>query len=128
MSARLSTTNHVILAGTVALAASLAATAAFAEGDNWRRKLIDAEQQKEQAAIEQGRYTGSLTRREYRGLLSEQQRIADLERKAKEDGYVSRREFRDIRQAQEQANQHITQEANDGQVSFWRRWLYRSRY
>jgi hypothetical protein len=128
MSARLSTAHHVILAGTVALAASLAATAAFAEGDNWRRKAIDAEQQKEQAAIEQGRYNGGLTRREYRGLVNEQQRIADLERKAKEDGYVSRREFRDIRQAQAEANQHINQEANDGQVSFWRRWLYRSRY
>jgi hypothetical protein len=128
MSARISTAQHIILSGTVAMAASLVATVAFAEGDNWRRKLIDAEQQKEQAAIEQGRYNGGLTRREYRGLLAEQERIADLERKAKEDGYVSKREFRDIRQAQSEANQRIAQEANDGQVSLWRRWLYRSRY
>lgn len=120
--------RKIISTTTLILAVAAIATPALAEGDSWRRKAIDTEQWKEKSTIEQGRYNGELTRREYRQLLSEQQRIADLEKKAQSDGYVSRREFREIREAQGDASKHINQEAKDGQVSFWRRWLYRSRY
>lgn len=122
------TARKSILTTTLILAAAALVTPVLAEGDSWRRKAIDTEQWKEKSAIEQGRYEGGLTRREYRQLLTEQQRIADLEKKAQSDGYLSRREFREIREAQADAGKHIEQETKDGQVSFWRRWLYRSRY
>lgn len=122
------TARKFILTTSLILAAAAVTTPALAEGDNWRRKAIDSEQSREKSTIEQGRYSGELTRREYRQLVNEQQRIADIEKKAQADGYVSRREFREIREAQAEASQHIKQETSDGQVSFWRRWLYRSRY
>jgi hypothetical protein len=122
------TARKSILTTTLVLAAAALATPVLAEGDDWRRKAIDTEQWKEKSAIEQGRYSGDLTRREYRQLVNEQQRIADLEKKAQADGYISRREFREIREAQSDAGKHIEHETKDGQVSFWRRWLYRSRY
>jgi uncharacterized membrane protein YebE (DUF533 family) len=101
---------------------------ALAAGDSWRQKQIDETQAREAGQIEAGRYKGDLTRREYRDLLAEQNRIAEMERKAKADGYVSKREFREIREAQVNASQHIKSESTDGQVSFWRKWLYNSRY
>jgi hypothetical protein len=116
-----------ILTGSIILAAAAFSTTAFAD-ESWRKQQIDEVQAREAAAIEQGRYKGDLTRREYRELLAEQARIANLERKAKEDGYVSRREYREIKEAQSSAARHIDSETSDGQVSFWRRWLYRSRY
>lgn len=126
MSARLSTARHLILTGSVALATAFVATGAFADDD--RKAAIERMHAREAAAIEQGRYNGSLTRREYRELLAEQARLAEMERKAKADGHISRREFREIREAHAEANRHIAAETSDGQISFWRRWLYRSRY
>jgi Spy/CpxP family protein refolding chaperone len=90
--------------------------------------LIDRTQAAQREAIEQGRYSGQLTRREYRGLLNEQQKIEDLERRAKADGHISRREFEEIRKAQAAAGAHIKDDASNGKVSLWRKWLYRSRY
>jgi hypothetical protein len=119
--------RKAILTGSVVLAAVALANPAFADEAS-RRKQIDEIQAREAAAIEQGRYKGDLTRREYRELLSEQAHVAALEKKAKEDGYVSRREYREIKDAQINAAKHIDSESSDGQVSFWRRWLYRHRY
>jgi hypothetical protein len=121
-------TAKTSLISSLLVAASVLATPAAAEGDNWRRKAIDTEQWRENAAIEQGRYKGDLTRREYRQLKAEQERIAAMEKKAYEDGYVSRREFREIREAQADASKHIREETSDGQKSFWRRWLYLNRF
>ena len=93
-----------------------------------RRRQIDEIQAREARQIEEGRYKGDLNRREYRDLLAEQNRIAEMERRAKADGHVSRREFREIREAQANAAQHIRSESTDGQVSLWRKWLYNHRY
>jgi hypothetical protein len=114
----------IILASTLILAS---AGAASAGGDTWRQRAIDDVQAREARQIEDGRYNGNLTRREYRQLQGEQARIADLERQAKSDGYVSKREFRAIRDAQADASDHIKSESTDGQKSFWRRWLYQTR-
>ncbi len=113
----------VLLASVLAIAGAAAAAA-----DHGRAERIDEDQAKQSSAIETGRYNGGLTRREYRELQAEQARIRDLEARAKADGHVSRQEFREIRDAQTNADQHIKAEADDGQISFWRRWLYRSRY
>jgi CRISPR/Cas system-associated endoribonuclease Cas2 len=93
-----------------------------------RQRDIDATQAREAREIEQGRFNGNLTRSEYRALLAEQARIRDLERAALADGRISKREYREIHAAQNNAVRHIQAESNDGQVSFWRRWLYRNRY
>ncbi len=107
-----------------AAALVISATSAFAYGED----TIDANQDVQKNRIEQGRYSGQLTRREYRQLLAEQARIAELERAAKADGRMSWREYRDIHEAQNEAYRHINAENQDGQVSFWRRWFYSSRY
>jgi hypothetical protein len=92
------------------------------------QKAIDAEQAREAARIEQGRYNGNLTRREYRDLKAEQDSIAAMERRANADGHISKREYRSIHEAQNNAARHIAQENNDGQKSWYRRWLYNHRY
>jgi hypothetical protein len=78
--------------------------------------------------IENARLKGELTRKKYRALLAEQARIAEMEREAKADGHVSVREFNKIHDVQISAYRHVKQESSDGEVSFWRRWLYRNRY
>jgi hypothetical protein len=91
----------------------ISATSAFAYGED----TIDANEAIQKNRIEQGRYNGQLTRREYRQLLAEQARIAEMERAAKADGRVSRREYRDIHDAQNEAYRHIKAENGDGQTS-----------
>jgi len=115
------TLRTVAAAGLLGLAIS--ATGAQAYGE----KQIDAIEAREAAAIEQGRYSGQLTRREYRDLKAEQQAIRSMEARAKADGYVSKREYREIREAQSNAARHIYQETHDGQKSWYRRWLYNHR-
>ncbi len=101
-----------------------ASSGAQAYGESW----IDHVQAREAASIERGRYSGELTRREYRDLRAEQDSIRLMESRAKADGHVSRREYRNIAEAQRNAARHIRHETHDGQKSFWRRWLYTHRY
>ncbi len=117
-------TSKVLMATAIAGFGLTAATGgAFAYG----QKYIDSVQAREAAAIEQGRYSGALTRREYRDLKAEQDSIREMERRAQADGYVSKREYSAISEAQRNAGRHIYQEAHDGQTSWYRRWLYRTR-
>ena len=104
---------------------AVTSTGAFA---GQRQDTIDANQAVQAQRIEQGRYSGELTRSEYRALKIEQARIAEMERRAQADGTVSRREYNQIHDAQIGAYRHIKTETHDGQVSFWRKWLYNSRY
>ena len=88
-------------------------------------KPIDRTMALQARQIEDGRKSGDLTRREYRALKVEQDRIADQERAAYADGYLSRREARELKNAQKEANMQIRQESNDRQISWYRRWLSR---
>ena len=106
-----------IILTTAALA--LTATGAFAFGT----KTIHANEAVQAQRIEQGRLTGQLTKKEYRDLKAEQDRIQGMEARAKADGHVSKREYNQIHNAQLNAYSHIKQESNDGQVNFLRRWL-----
>jgi hypothetical protein len=108
----------------IALTSALAATAPV---HAFGQQTIDANQDVLAERIEEARANGALTRREYRALKVEQARIAEMERKAKADGHVSVREFNKIHDAQIGAYRHVKQESTDGEVSFWRRWLYRNR-
>lgn len=106
-----------IVLTTVVLA--LTATGAFAYGT----KTIDANEAIQAQRIEQNRLNGQLTKKEYRDLKNEQDRIQAMEARAKADGHVSKREYNQIHNAQANASQNIKQEANDGQKNFLRRWL-----
>lgn len=90
-------------------------------------RTIDNTRAAQDRQIEQGRYQGDLTRREYRALEAEQARIADRERRALADGHLSKREAREIKSAQSDAAHRIKDERNDRQVSWYRRWLYTTR-
>ncbi|NOU04827.1 MAG: hypothetical protein HOO99_01465 [Hyphomicrobiaceae bacterium] len=108
---------------TAAAIATLTATGAFAYGD----ETIDANRDAQRQRIEQGRYNGELTRREYRDLKAEQAKIdADIAR-AKADGRITKREYSKIHDEQIGSYRHIKSESSDGQKSFWRRWLYQTR-
>lgn len=102
-----------------AAALALTATGAFAYGN----KTIDANEAVQAQRIEQGRLTGQLTKKEYRDLKAEQDRIQAMEARAKANGHVSKREYNQIHNAQINASQHIAQESTDGQKNFLRRWL-----
>jgi hypothetical protein len=93
-----------------------------------RQQTIDANQAVEATRIEAARLKGDLTRSEYRALLAEQARIAAMEKRAQADGHVSKREYNKIHDAQIGAYRHIKSESTDGDVSWFRRWLYRNRY
>jgi hypothetical protein len=109
---------------TIAAATIVAGSAAALAHDT---RPIDRTQDRQAERIEQGRYSGELTRREYVRLKAEQARIAELERRAKADGIVTGSEYRAIREAQREASRHIYDETHDNQRSFWRRWLYVNR-
>lgn len=120
--------NRPVIQSAIAIAVIGAAVIATAGGANaYGRKTIDANAALEQAAIEQGRYNGNLTRREYRDLKAEQDSIKALEYRALADGHLSKREFQNIREAQANAKRHIIQETYDNQKSWYRRWLYNHR-
>ncbi len=104
-------------------ALALTASGALAYGT----RTIDANEAAQASRIEQGRYKGEINRREYRALTAEQARINDMEARAKADGHVSKREYNQIHNAQINASQHIRSESTDGQVSLWRKWLYKTR-
>jgi hypothetical protein len=107
---------------------ALGTLAVNAPAHAYGQQTIDANQAVQAHRIEDARLKGDLTRSEYRALLAEQARIATLERKAKADGHVSVREFNKIHDAQINAYRHVKQESTDGEVSWYRRWLYRHRY
>lgn len=74
--------------------------------------------------IQDGRDSGSLTRREYNALIAEQNRISEMLHRAKRNG-IQHHEFRIIKRAQRDAANHINVEITDRQVNYWRRWKTR---
>lgn len=113
--------NTTALIATLTLLASTGIAAAHST------KQIDRTQAAQFSEIEDARLRGDLTKREYRRLLEEQNRIADLERAAKADGKVTGREVRELKEAQSDARQHISSEESDGQKAWLRRFLYKTR-
>jgi hypothetical protein len=113
-------TKSMLVAATGLMLASGAALAG-------REDTIEANRDVLRQRIEQGRYNGQLTRREYRDLNAEQAKIeADIAR-AKEDGHISRREYQKIHDEQITAYRHVKAESTDGQISWWRRWMFLNR-
>jgi uncharacterized membrane protein YebE (DUF533 family) len=118
MTARATKTSLIVAAGLM-----LATGAAFAG----REDTLDANREVLHQRIEQGRYTGQLTRREYRELNTEEKRINTEIARAKADGHLSRREYQKIHDEQLGAYAHVKEASTNRQVSWWRRWMYLTR-
>ena len=92
-----------------------------------REDTIDANREILRQRIEQGRYSGQLTRGEYRRLVAEEAKIDADFRGAMEDGRISRREFDALHDQQMAAYAHVHEDSTNAHVSWWRRWLYQTR-
>ena len=101
----------------------LIATSAAALAHTPTHADIEAREQSQLGAIEQGRQDGSITWSEGLKLRAEQKRIKQVEEAYEADGHVSVSERRNLRALQDQARQDIVSEKNDG----WHRprWLPR---
>ncbi|MFN3861202.1 MAG: hypothetical protein ACK4R2_07000 [Roseateles sp.] len=90
---------------------SLAGTQAFAQtpasAPGTNTPHIDQREARQQARIEQGAASGSLTAQETRRLEREQAHIANAEAKAKSDGTVTARERRRLHRMQDAASRDI---------------------
>ena len=106
-------------------ALAIVATSGVASAYDRYGSDIDRRQSIQEHRIQQGVRSGDITRREYRQLQAEQDRIRHLERSALRDGRVDRHEAARIREAQNAASRHIRAEASDNErrwYSGWRRW------
>lgn len=120
----------------VLTAALLVAGAASASAQGWgwggwgsRTPEVDARQSRQIERIERSYRDGSLTPRETSGLMEQQRRIADTERRAKADGYVDPYERAQLRAMQHDAGRTIARERSDFEGRnaafdrpWWRRW------
>ncbi len=108
--------KRIILASAAVLSLSgLATTSASAD-------QVDRVQSYQQQQIRRGIATGQINRNEARDLISEQRRIAAMERRVESDGRVTAAERARLAQAQREAGRHIYQESHDSQRSWFRRW------
>ena len=87
---------------------------------------ISRTQSRQIEQITQAWNSGQLTRREYYQLMTEQNRIADLQSRARYDG-VTAHEYHQIRQAQTEAANHIWAESHDAEINYWRAWKWKHR-
>ncbi len=109
---------------TLAIATGLLiATSASAFAHTPTHADIEAREQRQLGAIEQGRQDGSITWSEGLKLRAEQKRIKQAEEAYEADGHLSLGERRNLRALQDQARQDIVSEKSDG----WHRprWLPR---
>ena len=80
---------------------------------------IRARQSELIARIERGFHRGSITRWEYRRLMSEQHDISAMERAFVADGLLTPRECAELHRRLDIAAQHIFVESHDAQRRYW---------
>lgn len=98
----------------VAVALSLPVMA-FAQANTPR---VDQREANQQRRIEQGVASGSLTQREANRLERGQQRVENIEVRAKSDGVVTRQERARLHQAQDTESRHIYNQKHDRQHDY----------
>ena len=76
---------------------------------------IDQRQANQEQRIDQGIASGQLNEREANRLNKQQDRIDNMENKAKADGVVTKKEQARIGAAQGRASRHIAREKHDAQ-------------
>ena len=79
---------------------------------------INMRQAEQRARIERGFHNGSITRREFRDLIAEQNHIQAIERSYVADGFLSPSERFDLHRRLDLSQRHIYWEAHDGQRRF----------
>jgi uncharacterized membrane protein YebE (DUF533 family) len=77
--------------------------------------VLDQRQANQEARIQQGVASGQLTAKEAARLEKGQQRVENLEAKAKADGVVTKKERAQIAHAQNVQSRHIAREKHDRQ-------------
>ena len=79
---------------------------------------VDQRQINQEARIEQGAQSGSLTQRETKRLEAGQQHVQNVENKAKADGVVTGQERARMDHAQDVQSRHIYTQKHDRQHDF----------
>jgi hypothetical protein len=104
--------------GMTALIAAVAAPAFAEQGPVQAagEARVDARQARQEARIDQGIRSGSLTPHEARRLGREQAGIARAESRAEADAHLNRREARRLEARQDAASRHVRRQKQDGQV------------
>lgn len=90
-------------------------TLAFAQANT---PGIDQHQANQERRIDQGVVSGSLTQREANRLERGQQRVDNMENRAKADGVVTRQERARLHQAQEVQSDRIYRQKHDHQHDY----------
>lgn len=88
---------------------------AFAQANTPR---VDQRQANQERRIDQGIASGSLTQREVNRLERGQQRVDNMENRAKADGVVTRGERARLHQAQDRQSQRIYAQKHDRQHDY----------
>ena len=79
---------------------------------------VDQRQINQERRIDQGVASGSLTPREAMRLERGQQRVENMEMRAKSDGVVTRQERAQLQHAENVQSRHITREKHDRQHDY----------
>ncbi len=103
-------TRHTLFA-----AFALVPLLAFAQADTPR---VDQRQANQERRIDQGVASGSLTAREANRLERGQQRVDNIEQRAKADGVVTRQERVRLHQAQDVQSRRIAEQKHDRQHDY----------
>jgi hypothetical protein len=94
---------------------TLFAAGAFAQAASTPK--VDKRQDRQEARIQQGAASGSLTAREQRKLDRQQKSIANAEEKAKADGVVTKKERARLQHRENKASRDIARQKNDAQTA-----------
>jgi hypothetical protein len=100
---------------TLAVLSLVLPTLAFAQANTPR---VDQRQANQEQRIDQGIASGSLTQREANRLERGQQRVDNMENRAKADGVVTRRERAQLHQAQDRQSDRIYAQKHDRQHDY----------
>ena len=100
---------------TIAVLSLVLPTLAFAQANTPR---VDQRQANQEQRIDQGVASGSLTQREANRLDRGQQRVDNMENRAKADGVVTRGERARLHQAQDVQSRRIYNQKHDRQHDY----------
>jgi hypothetical protein len=90
----------------------------LAAGAQTNTPRVDQREANQEARIQQGAVSGSLTQKEIRRLENGQQRVQNMELQAKSDGVVTRQERSRLDQAQDVQSRHIYNQKHDRQHDY----------
>jgi uncharacterized membrane protein YebE (DUF533 family) len=79
---------------------------------------VNARQNQQMERIKAGMQNGSLTRAEFRELMSEQNEIRTMEQHFRADGFIDAREFQRLDRALDAASRNIMAEKHDRQARY----------